>query len=79
LGQISALAATVLVAGHNALEAARMAGEMSGMLDPDLEGIVWQSSSRAPSHSAHQGDAPTGLEFLDSEEGLRGDHHRGHL
>jgi high-affinity Fe2+/Pb2+ permease len=79
LGQISALAATVLVAGHYALEAARMAGEMSGMLDPDLQGIVWQSSSRAPSHSAHQGDAPTALEFLDSEEGLRGDHHQGHL
>jgi putative copper export protein len=47
LGQISALAAMVLVAGHYALEAARMAGEMSGMLDPALQGIVWQSSSRA--------------------------------
>jgi putative copper export protein len=47
LGQISALAAIVLVAGHYALEAARMAGDMSGMLDPALQGMVWQSSSRA--------------------------------
>jgi putative copper resistance protein D len=47
LGQVSALAALVLVAGHYALEAARMAGEMSGMLDPSLQEMVWHSSNRA--------------------------------
>jgi copper resistance protein D len=47
LGQVSAIAALVFVAGHYALEAARMAGEMSGMLDPSLQQMVWHSSSRA--------------------------------
>lgn len=46
-GQAAALAAIVLVSGHYALEAARMAGELSGMMDPSLQGIVWNSSSRA--------------------------------
>jgi putative copper resistance protein D len=44
---VSALAALVFIAGHYALEAARMAGEMSGMLDPSLQQMVWHSSSRA--------------------------------
>jgi putative copper export protein len=47
LGQAAALAALVLVAGHYALEAARMAGDMSGVLDPSLQGMVWNSPSRA--------------------------------
>jgi copper resistance protein D len=47
LGQAAALAAMVLVAGHYALEAARMAGELSGMWDLSLQGMVWNSSSRA--------------------------------
>lgn len=47
LGQGAALAAIVLVAAHYALEAARMAGDLSGMWDPSLQGMVWHSSSRA--------------------------------
>jgi putative copper resistance protein D len=47
LGQAAALAAIVLVAGHYALEAARMAGEMSGMWDPTLQGMAWNSPARA--------------------------------
>ncbi len=47
LGQVSAIGALVFVAGHYALEAARMAGEMSGMLDPSLQQMVWHSSGRA--------------------------------
>ena len=47
LGQAAALVAMVLVAGHYALEAARMAGELSGMWDSALQGMVWHSSSRA--------------------------------
>ncbi|TLY64734.1 MAG: hypothetical protein E6K52_01045 [Gammaproteobacteria bacterium] len=47
LGQAAALAAMVLVAGHYALEAARMTGELSGMWDSSLQGIVWHSPSRA--------------------------------
>jgi putative copper export protein len=47
LGWAAALAAMPLVAGHYALEAARMAGDMSGVLDPSLQGMVWNSSNRA--------------------------------
>src|SRR5437588_1092809 len=47
LGQAAALAAIALVAAHYALEAARMAGDLSGMWDPSLQGMVWHSSSRA--------------------------------
>jgi copper resistance protein D len=47
LGRMAALAAMVSVAGHYALEAARMAGEMSGMWDPTLQGVAWNSPGRA--------------------------------
>jgi copper resistance protein D len=47
LGQAAAIAAIVLVAGHYALEAARMAGEMSGILDPALQEMAWNSPARA--------------------------------
>jgi copper resistance protein D len=47
LGQAAALAAIVLVAAHYALEPARMAGELSGMWDPALQGMVWHSPNRA--------------------------------
>jgi putative copper resistance protein D len=47
LGQASALAAMALVAAHYAFEAARMAGDLSGMWDPTLQGMVWGSPNRA--------------------------------
>lgn len=47
LGFIAAVAAMVLVAGHYALEAARMAGEMSGLWDPALQAIAWNSPAGA--------------------------------
>jgi copper resistance protein D len=47
LGQAAAIAAIVLVAAHYAMEAARMAGEMSGMWDPALQGMEWNSPARA--------------------------------
>jgi putative copper export protein len=47
LGRAAALAAIVSVAAHYVLEAARMAGELSGMWDPALQAMVWHSSSRA--------------------------------
>jgi putative copper export protein len=47
LGQAAAIAAIVLVAAHYAMEAARMAGEMSGMWDPALQGMAWNSPARA--------------------------------
>jgi putative copper export protein len=47
LGQGAAIAAIVLVAAHYALEAARMAGEMSGVWDPALQGMMWNSPARA--------------------------------
>jgi putative copper resistance protein D len=47
LGQAAAVAAMALVSGHYALEAARMAGEMSGLWDPTLQGMVWNSPARA--------------------------------
>jgi putative copper export protein len=46
LGQAAAIAGMVLVAGHYALEAARMAGEMSGVWDPTLQTMMWHSPSR---------------------------------
>ena len=45
LGQVAALAGVVLVVGHYALEAARMAGEVPGVWDPVLQGIMWHSSA----------------------------------
>jgi putative copper export protein len=47
LGQVAAIAAIVLVAAHYAMEAARMAGEMSGVWDPTLQGMAWNSPARA--------------------------------
>src|ERR1700722_7937713 len=47
LGQAAALAAVAVVAGHYALEAARMAGGMSGIWDPTLQEMVWHSPSRS--------------------------------
>jgi putative copper resistance protein D len=47
LGRAAAIAAIVLVAAHYAMEAARMAGEMSGMWDPALQGMAWNSPARA--------------------------------
>jgi hypothetical protein len=32
-----------------------------------------------PPHPSHQGNAATGLDVTDPEEGLRDDHHPGHL
>jgi len=45
LGQVAAVAGLVLVAGHYALEAARMTSELSGMWD-NMQGMVWNSSAR---------------------------------
>jgi putative copper resistance protein D len=47
LGRAAAIAGVVLVGAHHALEAARMAGDMSGMLDPALQGLAWNSRARA--------------------------------
>src|SRR5260370_39028135 len=47
LGQAAALAGLVLCTGHHAMEAARMAGEMSGLWDPALQGMSWDSPARA--------------------------------
>jgi putative copper resistance protein D len=47
LGRATAIFAIVLVAGHHAMEAARMAGEMSGMWDPALQAMAWNSPARA--------------------------------
>jgi len=47
LGRAAAIAAMALVAAHYALEAARMAGEMSGVWDPALQGMMWNSPARA--------------------------------
>jgi len=47
LGFASAIAAIVLVAIHYALEAARMAGAFSGILDRSLQQLVFQSSISA--------------------------------
>jgi copper resistance protein D len=47
IGLAAALAGLVLVAGHYALEAARLAGDMSGIWDPTLQEMMWHSPSRA--------------------------------
>jgi putative copper export protein len=44
LGFVSAIAAIVLVAAHYALEAARMAGELSGVFDESLQQLVFEST-----------------------------------
>ncbi len=46
LGRAAASAGVVFVGAHFAFEAARMAGEMSGILDPELQGIAWNSPAR---------------------------------
>jgi copper resistance protein D len=47
LGWRLAIGALVFVAGHHALEAARMAGEMSGVVDPDMQAMTLRSSEGA--------------------------------
>jgi putative copper export protein len=47
LGQVTAIAAMVLVAGHYVLEAARMAGDMAGLWDPALQRMAWNSPAGA--------------------------------
>jgi putative copper resistance protein D len=44
IAKLSAIAAGVLLVGHYALEAARMAGDMSGMLDPSLQMMAMHSA-----------------------------------
>jgi copper resistance protein D len=46
-GQVVALAAIAFLIGHYTLEAARMAGDLSGIWDPAMQGMVWNSSIRA--------------------------------
>src|SRR3569833_1468953 len=45
LARITAIAALFVAAGRYALEAARMAGDMSGVLDASLQTIAWNSST----------------------------------
>jgi putative copper export protein len=47
LGKRAAVAGLVLVAGHYVLEPARMAGELSGVWDPALQGMMWHSAGAA--------------------------------
>jgi putative copper export protein len=47
LGWRLAIGALVFVAGHHALEAARMAGEMSGVVDPAMQAMTLRSSEGA--------------------------------
>jgi putative copper resistance protein D len=44
LARVTALVALFTVAGHYILEAARMAGDMSGMLDMSLQNMAWSSN-----------------------------------
>jgi copper resistance protein D len=44
LARVSAIAALFAVAGHYVVEAARMAGEMSGMFDISLQAMAWTST-----------------------------------
>ncbi len=44
LARVSAVAALFAVAGHYLLEAARMAGDMSGMFDTSLQTMSWTSA-----------------------------------
>ncbi len=46
LGQAAALAGLALCTGHYAMEAARMAGEMSGLWDSALQEMSWNSPAR---------------------------------
>jgi putative copper export protein len=41
----SVIAAVVFISLHYGLEAARLAGEWGGVLDRELQGLVWQSSA----------------------------------
>jgi putative copper resistance protein D len=45
LARVAALAALFAVAGHYLLEAARMAGDLSGMFDSSLQDMAWTSSA----------------------------------
>ena len=45
LARLSAFAALLAVAGHYVLQAARMAGEMSGIFDGSLQEMAWKSST----------------------------------
>ena len=45
LARVTAIAALFVVAGHYLLEAARMAGDMSGMLDSSLQKMAWTSTT----------------------------------
>ena len=47
LGSIFATAALVFVAGHHALEAARMTGDMSGIMDPAMQKMAMLSPAGA--------------------------------
>lgn len=47
LGWVSAVAAMVFVAGHFALEGARMTGDMAGAIDPSMQMIALRSSTGA--------------------------------
>jgi putative copper resistance protein D len=47
LGWRLAIGALVFVAGHHALEAARMAGEMSAVVDPEMQAMTLRSSGGA--------------------------------
>jgi putative copper export protein len=47
LARYSALAALIAVAAHYLLEAARMAGDMSGVFDASLQSMAWASSMGA--------------------------------
>jgi copper resistance protein D len=44
VARVSAIAALFAVAGHYVVEAARMAGEMSGMFDVSLQAMAWTST-----------------------------------
>jgi copper resistance protein D len=45
LARVTATVALFVVAAHYALEAARMAGDMSGMLDSSLQNMAWTSTT----------------------------------
>ena len=47
LGVVAAIAGLVLVAAHYALEAGRMAGALSGVFDPSLQQLVFDSPMRS--------------------------------
>ncbi len=49
IGTRSAVVAAILVAGHYVLEAARMSGDLAGVMDPALQGLVLHSSTSAAS------------------------------